>query len=289
MEGLAPAPFALGSNRAPEPASARLASTGRVALRGPGGRVVFLLGLHRSGTTLLAKLLARHSWISGFAGTGVAMDEGQYLQSVMVDPRGRPLDRVGALALRRRYRLTERSPQATPENARKLWNEWRPYWNLDKPYLLEKSPANITKTRFLDYCFPNARYVLITRHPLAQAMAISKWSVNRSRFQFLLNWSLAHDYFRRDARYLPGHHVVPYERLCAHPEAALRGVFDYLEAPYEDVVDRPLDNSNAKYFAAWREKVTPDSMEMKMIRTCFSRSANRWGYDLDSVDHRSSL
>ena len=45
-------------------------------------RFVFLAGLHRSGTTLLARLLAAHPEVSGFSGTGVPADEGQHLQSV---------------------------------------------------------------------------------------------------------------------------------------------------------------------------------------------------------------
>ena len=45
-------------------------------------RFVFLAGLHRSGTTLLARLLAAHPEISGFSETGVPADEGQHLQGV---------------------------------------------------------------------------------------------------------------------------------------------------------------------------------------------------------------
>jgi len=45
-------------------------------------RFVFLAGLHRSGTTLLARLLAAHPEVSGFSDTGVPADEGQLLQTV---------------------------------------------------------------------------------------------------------------------------------------------------------------------------------------------------------------
>ena len=47
-----------------------------------GHRFVFLAGLHRSGTTLLARLLASHPEVSGFSDTGVPADEGQHLQTV---------------------------------------------------------------------------------------------------------------------------------------------------------------------------------------------------------------
>jgi N-acetyl-gamma-glutamylphosphate reductase len=47
-----------------------------------GHKLVFLAGLHRSGTTLLARLLAAHPEVSGFAVTAVPADEGQHLQDV---------------------------------------------------------------------------------------------------------------------------------------------------------------------------------------------------------------
>jgi hypothetical protein len=45
-------------------------------------RLVFVGGLHRSGTTLLGRLIAQHPDVSGFAETGVPADEGQHLLSV---------------------------------------------------------------------------------------------------------------------------------------------------------------------------------------------------------------
>ena len=45
-------------------------------------RLVFVGGLHRSGTTPFAKVLGEHPEVSGLVNTGVRKDEGQHLQPV---------------------------------------------------------------------------------------------------------------------------------------------------------------------------------------------------------------
>ena len=45
--------------------------------------LLFVGGLHHSGTTLLTRALRQHPAISGLRGTGVPEDEGQHLQSVI--------------------------------------------------------------------------------------------------------------------------------------------------------------------------------------------------------------
>ena len=44
--------------------------------------LVFVGGLHRSGTSLVHRCLASHPAVSGFSDTGVPEDEGQHLQTV---------------------------------------------------------------------------------------------------------------------------------------------------------------------------------------------------------------
>jgi len=67
-------------------------------------RIVFVAGLHRSGTSLVHRCLAAHPDVSGFADTGVPEDEGQHLQTVafvemrrlgVLQPGARPRE-VGA-------------------------------------------------------------------------------------------------------------------------------------------------------------------------------------------------
>ena len=59
-------------------------------------RLVVVGGLHRSGTTPLARTLATHPQVSGFSGTGAREDEGQHLQTVY--PRVRDYGGAGHFA-----------------------------------------------------------------------------------------------------------------------------------------------------------------------------------------------
>src|SRR5215472_9779809 len=141
---------------------------------------VFCCGLHRSGTTLLFRMLREHPKVSGFANNKDANewlaleDEGQFLQSVY--PPGIVYGGPGRFAFYSEAHLTEESGLLTPENKAKLAGEWFPYWDLSREYLLEKSPPNLVMSRFLQSAFPNSWFVVIERHPVAVALATEKWS-----------------------------------------------------------------------------------------------------------------
>ena len=52
--------------------------------------------------------------------------------------------------------LTEASPLMTEDNRHRLWREWSKHWDLDRSYLVEKSPPNLIKGRFLQAMFPRS-------------------------------------------------------------------------------------------------------------------------------------
>jgi hypothetical protein len=102
--------------------------------------VLFIGGVHRSGTSLLHHILRAHSDISGFANTGVSMDEGQHLQSIY--PTARAYGGPGRFGFDPRSFMDENHPLATCGNAAALAAEWGRHWDFGKQLLIEKSPPN---------------------------------------------------------------------------------------------------------------------------------------------------
>ena len=79
---------------------------------------VFVGGLHRSGTTLLARAIAKHDEVSGFRKTEALANEGQFLQSVY--PIAREFGGTGRFGFDERSHMTEDHPLATEANRDKL-------------------------------------------------------------------------------------------------------------------------------------------------------------------------
>jgi hypothetical protein len=176
------------------------------AFLGDDQRLVFVGGLHRSGTTLLARLIADHPHATGLAGTGVPEDEGQHVQDVY--PPAEALGGSGRFARHADAHLTEESPLARPENAQRLWDAWRPFWDSDAECLVEKSPPNLLMSRYLQALFPSASFLFIVRHPVTVTLATRKWRRRTPLPRLMGHWFTAHATARDDLPSLTRVHVV---------------------------------------------------------------------------------
>lgn len=251
-----------------------------------GHRQVFVCGLHRSGTTALARCLAAHPQVSGFANTGATEDEGQHLQSVYppASAHGGP----GRFARDPRAHLTEDSPLATPENARRLMGQWEPYWNLDRPVLLEKSPPNLLMTRFLQALYPEASFVVIVRHPVVVTLSTARWRRFMSLSSLFAHWFAAHETFAADAPRLRRLHVVRYEDLIADPGRTLKDLGMFLELDGPIPAETVEGNRSSGYERAWEGYARNPLRRPVRRRLClrYGEAARRFGYDMLDLDHR---
>ena len=247
---------------------------------------VFVCGLHRSGTSVLFRSLRDHPEVSGFENTRSSEDEGMHLQTVF-RPSG-AYGGAGEFGFHPEAHLTEDSPLVTDANRRKLLSEWSPYWDLEKKHLLEKSPPNLIRTRFLEAMFPSSSFIVIMRHPLAVSYATRKWYRNfginwRSLPRILEHWLVCHEMFLADQKHL--HHkplILKYEQFVADPVLWVGRVQDMLGLERMPVREQIRTNVNEKYFNLWRKEQAGlvSGLVIRSIVKRFEDRCRAFGYSL---------
>ena len=247
-------------------------------------QLVFLAGLHRSGTTLLARLLAAHPEVSGFSGTGVPADEGQHLQDVY--PPASVYGGPGRFGFAPESHLTETSPLVSEENARAIFQQWSLHWEPARPVLLEKSPPNLLKTRFLQALFPGSRFVVIVRHPIPVSIPTARWRGTRRYDRMFAHWLRCHALFEADRRHLERVHVLRYEELVRDPAGTLRAIFEFLELEPIPPSEPVETGANEKYFRQWHELKHDLRMRayLDLVSLRYERPVRRYGYRLLEPD-----
>jgi hypothetical protein len=241
---------------------------------------LFVNGLHRSGTSILFKWIKAQKNISGFSDTGVIEDEGQHLQSVYsaANNYGGP----GKFGFRKQAYLDQNSDLITDANRSKLFEQWSLYWDLNNSILVEKSPPNIIRTRFLQAMYPNSSFLTITRHPIAVSFATQKWSHN-SLNKLIKHWIVCHEAYRKDQEFLKSQLLIKYEDFCADPISTVDQISKWMDTEIiipEGVED--IKNMNAKYFKMWEDyqKGFFSGFLARRIIKKYEAKLNEFGYSL---------
>ncbi|WP_120715985.1 sulfotransferase family protein [Tsuneonella amylolytica] len=214
----------------------------------PPHRYVFVGGLHRSGTSLLARLLAAHPAIGAIEGAPVPENEGCYLQGAI--PHTARHGVPAHFATDPAQHMTEGHPLDTLATRERLEADWAPWFPQDTPWRVEKSPVNCTRTRLLQSLYPLAQFVIVTRHPAFVDQAMRKWGIGADA-DFPAHWRAAHETILGDVEHLHAAAVVRYEDLVADPDRTLAALFAFLDldpVPATEVVE----DGNAAYADAAR-------------------------------------
>lgn len=188
-------------------------------------RYLFIGGLHRSGTSLLARLIAEHPEIASISGSPAPENEGCYLQGAIPHTalHGRPMH----FATDPEQHLVEGCRHDTLEAQRRITSDWGPWFDGRRPWRLEKSPVNLTRMRLYQQLFPMSQFVVILRHPELVAAAVGKW-VDGPPAALVDHWIAAHEQMLRDLPRLHAVCVIRYEDLCHDPGAVVRGIHGFM-------------------------------------------------------------
>jgi tetratricopeptide (TPR) repeat protein len=195
-----------------------------------GESPTFIVGLPRTGTTLVDRILGSHSTVHS-AGE----------LSALSDAIGAVVERTAppGSASWQSYAATFGSLDGG-SIAREYLARSRVHRG-ERPRFTDKHPANFFYCALIFRAFPNARIVHLTRHPLAACYAIYK---TRFRKAYPFAYDLAElgafyiGYRRLMAhwhRVLPGRILdIAYEDMVTAQEPTTRRLLEYLELPFEE-------------------------------------------------------
>ena len=183
--------------------------------------------------------------------------------------------------------MTESSPLATQDSTTRLMEQWGRHWDLTKSVLLEKSPPNLIRMRFLQAVFPDASFIVIMRHPVIVSLSTKKWAPRRTYASVFENWFRAHETMRTDAPAIHRLHVITYEDLVAEPVAVLAGVAAFLELDGTLPAEMVQGGRSSKYEATWADWESSSNplirARMRRLRERFAERAAGFGYRFDDI------
>lgn len=189
---------------------------------------IFVVGLHRSGSTLVEQILASHPLIEGTAELPV-------MQSIW-----ERMCRLAALYGRGPFEeLRQLDGAAFTGIGEEYIERTRAFRTTEKPFFVDKLPANWLHCGLIRLALPKAKIIDARRHPMACGFSNFKQNyASGVRFSFSLE---SIGYFYRDyARFMdhldrvqPGTvHRVVNERLIDDPEREVRRMLDFIGVPF---------------------------------------------------------
>lgn len=243
---------------------------------------VFIAGHHRSGTSLLHRIIRDHPQIGGFKGTGVPEDEGQHLQSIYMPAYvfGGP----GKYIFDERSYMNEFHQLATDNTAKAIFEQWEKFYDAGCLHYVEKSPPNLIRTRFLQKIFPNSKFIVILRHPIAVSYATQKWS-GTSIVSLLDHTLRGYEIFTRDLAFLSNAYVLRYEDFVLNPCAAINEIYRFLSVDKACFAQTVHDGVNNKYFSMWadqREAILSSMSSHELEH--FEQRSRVYGYSILDCD-----
>jgi predicted Zn-dependent protease len=203
---------------------------------------IFIVGLPRSGSTLIEQILSSHSQVEGT----------QELPDIIALAR-----RIGGRPSRA---ADDAYPEAladlSPEDLRALGEEYldraQVHRKLGRPFFIDKMPNNFAHLGLIQLILPNAKIVDARRHPLGCCFSGFKQHFARGQgftYDLVDIGRYYADYVALMAHFdavLPGRvHRVIYEEMVADPEAQVRALLNHCGLPFEAACLKFYENDRA--------------------------------------------
>lgn len=191
-----------------------------------GREVIFLVGLPRSGTTLIEQILASHSLVEGAS-------ELPYLAEI-----------ISAESARRKQPLAAWAPLASSDDWQRLGAQYlkkSARWRTQKPIATDKLPENWLLAAAALKMLPDARVIDCRRDAVETCWSCFKQLFAPGRVGF--TYSLAHlaHYYRHYAsacatwatQFPTRFRIQHYEAILSEPEKAIRELLAFCDLPYD--------------------------------------------------------
>lgn len=196
----------------------------------PSPEPIFIVGLPRSGSTLIEQILASHPLVE-------ATRELPYLPRIV-----QGLDARTSKDSKGRYPeiVTRISPEQRADLGRRYLHQAEPLRRETKPYFIDKLPENFLSIPLIRAILPNARIIDARRHPMATGFSCFKQHFAHHH-HFSYDLADIGRYYADYVRFmqavddaLPGRvHRVVHEALVADPEREIRALLDCLRLPFD--------------------------------------------------------
>ena len=190
---------------------------------------IFIVGLPRSGSTLVEQILASHSQVEGTAELPVL---------------GRLAQSIG------RYRTDAvRYPESVVDLRKKDWRgygiqymeESQRYRETERPFFTDKLPNNFPFVGLIHLILPNAKIINARRHPFDSCLGGYKQLFGQGQNFTYDMLDLAHYYQQYDATIKHWHSVLPgkvldvhYEETVTDLETQVRRILDHCGLEFEE-------------------------------------------------------
>jgi hypothetical protein len=189
---------------------------------------ILIVGLPRSGSTLIEQILASHSQVEGTSelpilgnlaqSIGQHRTDGIKYPRAIVDLRNKDLRAYGQQYIdeAQRHRIT------------------------NKPFFTDKLPNNFSLVGLLSLILPNAKVINARRHPFDSCLGAYKQLFSKGQNFTYDMLDLAHYYQQYDAMIKHWHQVLPgkildvhYEQTVDDLDTQVRSILDFCELPFE--------------------------------------------------------